>query len=157
MTECSEKGREARSLFEQGYNCAQSVLLAYASECGLSRETALRLSSPFGGGMGRLREVCGAVSGMLMAAGLLYGYSDPKDAAAKRETYRLTQELARRFREENGSIVCRELLGGQGRDSSPVPSERTETYYKKRPCPELVECAANILDQYRRETSATDR
>lgn len=145
----SGKGKAARALFEEGYNCAQSVLGAYAEELGLSRETAMLLASPFGGGMGRMREVCGAVSGMLMAAGLKYGYADPKNTVEKKRTYQMTQELAGRFREENGSIICRELLGADGRERSPEPSERTAQYYKKRPCACLVECAAGILDSYR--------
>lgn len=146
-----EKGREARTLFEQGYNCAQSVFGAFAEECGLDRETAVRLASPFGGGIGRMREVCGAVSGMMMAAGLLCGYSDPKAFDEKKRTYGTARELARRFQEENGSIVCRELLGAEGADTSAVPNRRTDGYYRKRPCAALVECAADILDRYLRE------
>ena len=145
----TEKGKAARALFEQGANCAQAVFGAFAEELGLSRETALRLASPFGGGMGRMREVCGAVSGMLLAAGLLYGYADIEDREAKRRTYRITQELAGKFREEHGSIVCRELLGPAGRDTSPNPTERTPQCYKKRPCPYLIERAASILEAYR--------
>ena len=148
-----EKGRAARALFEQGANCAQAVLGAYAEELGLSRETAMMLASPFGGGMGRMREVCGAVSGMLMVAGLKYGYADVKDREAKKRTYRMVQELAGKFREENGSIVCRELLGAAGKDTSPIPSERTAQFYKKRPCPCLIEFAANLLASYRPEES----
>ena len=149
MEENSGKGKAARALFEQGYTCAQAVLGAYAEELGLDWKTAMRLASPFGGGMGRMREVCGAVSGMLMAAGLKYGYADPKDREEKKRTYQMTQELAGRFREINGSIVCRELLGLDGRDRSPEPSERTAEYYRKRPCACLAECAADILDAYR--------
>lgn len=142
------KGREARELFEQGYNCAQSVFGAFAKECGIDRETAVRIASPFGGGIGRMREVCGAVSGMMMAAGLLCGYSDPKTFDEKKRTYAMVQELADRFRNENGSIICRELLGLEEQDTSATPSIRTERYYKKRPCSCLVECAAIILESY---------
>lgn len=142
------KGLEAKELFEQGYNCAQSVFGAFAEECGIDRETAVKLASPFGGGIGRMREVCGAVSGMMMAAGLLCGYSDPKAFDEKKRTYGMVQELAGRFREENGSIVCRELLGLEGKDTSATPSKRTDGYYQKRPCSCLVECAANILESY---------
>lgn len=148
-TPVSEKGKKARALFEQGANCAQAVLGAYAEELGLSWETAMMLASPFGGGMGRMREVCGAVTGMLMAAGLKYGYADLNDREAKKRTYRMTQELAGKYREENGSIICRELLGLAGKDTAPDPSPRTPQYYKKRPCPCLVECAASILENYR--------
>ena len=133
-----KKSEEAKALFMQGYNCAQSVLGAYAEECGLSQETAMLLASTFGGGMGRMREVCGAVSGMLMAAGILYGYSDPQAPEEKKRTYAMVQELAARFREQNGSIVCRELLGGAGKDTSAQSTERTEAFYQKRPCVCLV-------------------
>ena len=97
----------AGQLFLEGYNCAQSVMVAFSDVTGLTKENAARMASPFGGGMGRMREVCGAVSGMLMVTGLLYGYQDPKDTAGKRELYRLEQELAGKFREQTGSIVCR--------------------------------------------------
>ena len=138
----------AVELFKQGFNCAQSVVGAFCEEVGLDFETAIKLSSSFGGGMGRLREVCGAVSGMFMIAGLKYGYSDPLDKTAKAEHYQRIQELAKRFREENGSIVCRELLGLDKRIESPVPDDRTKEYYQKRPCIELVAQAAEILDHF---------
>lgn len=137
----------AVELFHEGYNCAQAVFAAFCDETGMNRETALKLSSSFGGGIGRMREVCGAVSGMMMTAGILYGYSDSKDAGAKQEHYRLVQELAKRFRGENGSIICRELLNLPDGNSSPVPEKRTGEYYKKRPCAELVRCAAEIMDE----------
>ena len=148
---------QAEKLFREGYNCAQAAFLPFAEECGLSRETAAALASSFGGGMGRLREVCGAVSGIFLAAGLLCGYSDPKDPVAKKAHYELIQRLAARYREENGSIVCRELLGLPAGPDSPTPEARTGTYYKKRPCPELVRRAAEIpvsythLDVYKRQ------
>lgn len=146
----TEKEEMARAFFREGYNCSQSVMLAFCEEAGIERELALRLSSSFGGGMGRLREVCGAVSGMFMAAGCLYGYSAPKDMQAKKEHYARIQELAARFKEKNGSIVCRELLGKAGKDNSPVPSERTEEYYKKRPCEEMIGTAARLMEEYMR-------
>jgi C_GCAxxG_C_C family probable redox protein len=117
-------------------------------------ETALKLSSSFGGGMGRLREVCGAVSGMFMVVGMKYGYSDPKDVKAKEEHYRLIQELAKRFEEENGSIICRELLGLDHQRDMPVPEERNESYYQRRPCVELVRNAAKLLDEIMNEKSS---
>ena len=101
--------------------------------------------------MGRLREVCGAVSGIFLVAGVLYGYDDPKDPQAKKDHYARIQKLAERFREETGSIVCRELLGAQGGDKSPVPSARTQEYYKKRPCPQMIRLAADILEAYGKE------
>lgn len=142
------KKEKAMSLFKEGYNCSQSVFGAFAEELGLDFETALKISSSFGGGMGRMREVCGAVSGMFMAAGMKCGYSSPKDTQAKTNHYKLIQDLAAEFKKSNGSIVCRELLGLEGKDNNYVPSERTKEYYKKRPCAELVGEAAEILENY---------
>lgn len=142
---------QAVALFKDGYNCAQSVFAAYSEDLGIPFETALKLSSSFGGGMGRLREVCGTVSGMFMVVGMKYGYSDPNDGKAKEEHYRLIQALAKRFEQENGSIICRELLGLDHRRDVPVPEKRTDSYYKKRPCAEMVRCAAKILDDYLNE------
>ena len=110
-------------------------------------DTAVRLASGFGGGMGRLRQVCGTVSGMVFVASAKLGYTDPKAKVEKKELYQEIQRLAECFRKENGSIVCAELLAGvKDADNSPVPSERTAEYYKKRPCPELAACAARILE-----------
>ncbi len=143
-----DHAQKATELFKQGFNCSQAVFLAFNDWMGLDEKTALRLSSSFGGGMGRLREVCGAVSGMFMVIGVLYGYDDPADHAGKTEHYRTIQALAEKFRDENGSIICRELLGlGSGADQ-PVPEKRTETYYKKRPCVEMVASAARITEEY---------
>ena len=133
--------------FYKGYNCSQALTLAFADLLPIDEDTLLRLESSFGGGMGRLREVCGAVSGMFAVAGLLYGYSDPETGAVKAEHYKRIQELAKAFEDKYGSIVCRELLGTGGR-STPTPSPRTEEYYKKRPCPELIGYAAQVLDEY---------
>ena len=141
-------GEKAKQLFMEGYNCSQAVLGAFCDECGLDFETAMKLASSFGGGMGRLREVCGAVSGMFMVAGLLYGYDDPKSQKEKSVHYERIQKLAKQFQEENGSIVCRELLGLSEKKSEPVPEKRTEQYYQKRPCPEMVKMAAEIMEQY---------
>jgi C_GCAxxG_C_C family probable redox protein len=138
----------AMNYFKQGYNCSQSVFLAFYEEYGMDLETALKVSSSFGAGMGRLREVCGAVSGMFMVAGMLYGYTDPKDHEGKAEHYERIQYLANEFQQQNHSIVCRELLGlGKGKDS-PIPEKRTSEYYKKRPCVELVGMAAGIMARY---------
>lgn len=136
---------KATALFKEGYNCAQSVLLAFTDGDEKAFAEAAKISSSFGGGMGRLREVCGAVSGMCMVAGDRSGYSDPKDTEAKKAHYQLIQELAGEFKEQNGSIICRELLGlGTGADN-PEPDKRTAEYYKKRPCAELVGDAAEII------------
>ena len=104
------------------------------------------MASAFGGGMGRLREVCGTVSGMLLVLGLLRGYSDPKDLEGKKELYSQVQQLARTFREHNKSIICRELLGLDHHSDEPTPSLRTPEYYKKRPCADLAADAAKILE-----------
>ena len=142
-----KKAEKAKKLFKDGYNCSQAVLGAFCEDIGLDFETAVKLSSSFGGGMGRMREVCGAVSGMFMAAGLKYGYSSPEDIEGKTRHYKLIQQMAEEFRNKNGSIICRELLGRQESEtSSHVPSARTKEYYKKRPCAELVEDAAEIFE-----------
>ena len=143
----SERAERAKQLFLEGYNCAQAVVGAFSDVMEIDFDIAMKLASSFGGGIGRMREVCGAVSGMCMVAGDLKGYSDPKAKEEKTEHYRLIQELAGKFREENGSIICRELLGeGEGKVSH-IPSERTDSYYKKRPCAELVYLAAAILEK----------
>lgn len=138
---------KARNYFLEGYNCAQSVVLAYHEELGLTKEAAARTASSFGGGMGRLREVCGAFSGMCLVVGLHEGYSDPKDQEGKKNQYALIQKLAGEFEKRNGSIVCRELLGLDHHKDIPVPEARTKEYYKKRPCAELVADAAEILEE----------
>lgn len=142
-----ERVERARSLFLNGYNCAQSVFLAYNDLYGIDHKLAATLSAPLGGGMGRLREVCGAVSGSFLIAGLQFPANDPADRTAKIRNYTVVQELAARFREINGSIVCRELLGIGCKKDNPVPSERTEQYYKKRPCAEYVAIAARIIGE----------
>lgn len=143
----------AKELFKKGYNCSQAVVGAFAEELGVDFDTAIKMSSSFGGGMGRLREVCGTVSGMLMAAGLKYWDLNADAREAKTKHYEKVQELARRFKEKNGSIICRELLKGIENSTSPIASERTIEYYKKRPCLELVGDAAEILEQYINENS----
>lgn len=141
---------KARKLFCSGYNCSQSVFAAFADDLGIDTQTALKLSSSFGGGMGRMREVCGAVSGMFMVAGLLRGYTSPTDQHDKSEHYKFIQELAEEFKKRNGtnSIICRELLGLTAKTESYIPEQRTETYYKKRPCADLVSDAAEIISKY---------
>ncbi len=146
--EKSARAQQAMANFKEGYNCSQAVLLAFADRINMDKSTALKLSSSFGGGMGRLREVCGAVSGMFMVAGLLYGYDEPRDLQGKTEHYARIQELAEEFRIRNGSIVCKELLGLKEKESSPIPEKRTEEYYKKRPCVQLIGMAAAIMEQY---------
>lgn len=145
------RGDRARELFREGYNCSQAVTLAFADELearGISKEMAAGLASSFGGGLGRLREVCGCVSGMALVCGALEGYQSPDAKEEKQEHYKRVQELAEAFKEQNGSYICRELLAGINTDTKPVPEARTESYYKKRPCAELAACAADILEKH---------
>jgi len=146
-TEMGSRPILARGYFEQGYNCCQSVMLAWAEDIGLSDETALRLASSFGGGMGRLREMCGALTGAIMVAGLIKGYIDP-DADEEKETlYSLVQDLAETFRQKNGSILCRDLIGEEYKPGDAAPGKRTQAYYDSRPCAALVEDAVRMLEE----------
>lgn len=144
----SSKEEKAKALFLEGYNCTQAVVGAFAEEVGIEKKQLFNIASSFGGGMGRLREVCGSVSGMFFVAGALYGYHDPKDLQAKKEHYARIQELAAQFQKLYGSIVCRQLLGAAGKDTEPAPSARTQEYYKKRPCVEMVGTAARLMEEY---------
>lgn len=139
-------GEKAAELFLQGYNCAQAVAVAFSDVTGLDGDTSARIVSGFGGGMGRLREVCGAVSGMFFVTSILYGYNNPADDEAKKALYALVQELAGKFKEAHGTIVCRELL--KNPPSDPSPSPRTEAYYHQRPCARFVYLAGALLDDY---------
>lgn len=143
----SQRSERAKNLFLEGYNCAQAVVGAFSDILPEEFEVLMKTVSSFGGGMGRLREVCGAVSGMFFVAGALYGYDDPKAKEEKAEHYRLIQTLAAKFREQNGSIICRELLEEEHAPVTPIPSERTAAYYRKRPCKELVADAVLILEE----------
>lgn len=136
----------AAQLFLDGYSCSQAVMAAFCDLTGMDRATAVRLTAPFGGGIGRMREVCGAVSGMMMVVGLLYGFEPSQDSAAKTAHYHLVQDLAEQFRQEAGSIICREILKNPPAD--PNPSPRTAEYYASRPCARMVMLAAEILDKY---------
>ena len=143
---------KARELFLEGYNCSQAVLGAFCDELGFDFETAMKLSSSFGGGMGRLREVCGAVTGAFMVMGLKYGYHLPTAKEEKAEHYKLIQEIAQRFKDKNGSIICRELLDKKIEISKThIPDERTAEYYKSRPCLKMVEDVAEIVEEILRE------
>ena len=134
--------------FMKGYNCSQSIVLAFADMLPVDEATLLKLSSSFGGGMGRLREVCGSVRGMFMVAGLLYGYDGPETGQIKADHYARIQELAHKFEEQHGSIICREMLGLSVKHDVPVPEARTAEYYKTRPCAAKVESAAKIFAEY---------
>ena len=138
---------QATATFEEGYTCAQSVFSTYADLFGMDRETALKLSSPMGGGIGRMREVCGAVSAMALLAGLKEGNTDPANEEGKEKIYLLTRQMAEKFREQFGTIVCRELLGIEGMEESAKPSVRTQQYYQERPCLQLIAAAAKIIEE----------
>ena len=137
---------KAVKFFKSGYNCAQSVFLAFAEDYGLDKETALKLSSSFGGGMGRLREVCGAVASMFAIAGLKNGYTSPNNDELKAKHYELIQKLAERFKSKYNTIICRELLELPEGSDSPIPSKRTEEYYQTRPCEAFVRYASEIIE-----------
>ena len=154
MNTVEEKGSLAEAFFMKGFNCSQSVVVAFAQEIGLSEQQAVKMSAGFGAGFGRMREVCGAFSGIVFVASTLYGNTDPEGKSA---FYKEIQDLAKIYREENGgnSIVCRELLGLKKAEASDgelssswVAEKRSPEYYQKRPCPKLVRLAAEIMQAY---------
>ena len=134
----------AASHFEEGFNCSQSVLSAYAEQFGLPSETALRIAAPFGGGMGSMGEVCGAVSGALMVIGLKYGHTKAEDRETKMEAYRLAREFASLFQERNGSIICRELMGCDIGTPEGLQFARDEDLFNTR-CLKFVRDATEIV------------
>ena len=136
---------KARDLFFSGCSCSQAVLGAYCEEFGISMDTALRLASSFGGGLGGSRELCGAVSGMLMAAGLKRGYADVNNLDVKKAHYARTRELLEAFKAEHGTTCCRELLAHL-ETLKTEPSARTPEYYRERPCVRFVETAARLIE-----------
>lgn len=142
----------AMNYFKEGYNCAQAVALAYAEEAGMDKDTLARIATSFGGGMGRMREVCGAFSGMMIINGIKNGTTLGSDAEGKKANYELVQKMAADFKEEMGSIICRDLLYPGGNPhmapEGPTPEPRTDEYLKKRPCLEIVGTACDILDKY---------
>ena len=139
---------KAEKYFADGMNCAQAVLAAFSDVTGFDEATSMRLASSFGGGMGRMREVCGTCSAMFMVAGLLYGYDASSGDPEKKEHYARIQQLAAEFKAEHETIICRELLKGLAVTSTPEPDKRTEQYYKVRPCIRFVRTAAEVLDRY---------
>ena len=144
--EIEQRVERAKTLFRQGFNCSQSVFAACADLYGIKDETlALRLSASFGGGIGRMRQTCGAACGMFMLAGLENGSAIEGDAEGKKRNYALVQELANKFKAENGSLICSELLGIAPKPQEPTPEARTEAYYQKRPCIEMVATAVRIF------------
>ena len=148
-----ERVEKAVELFKEGYNCSQSVVAAYADVYGFTQEQALKMSASFGAGIGRMRETCGAACGMFLLAGLETGCTNPKSAEGKGANYAVVQDLAAKFRDINGSIVCAELLGlrekkDTGIGSPTQPQERNAEYFKKRPCVEMVRTAAQLFGEY---------
>lgn len=144
----SKYTERAVELFRSGFNCSQAVFAAFCDKFGMDEETALRVSAGLGGGVGRMREVCGTVSGAAMLAGMVYGATSGDDREAKVKTYEAVQAIAAEFKKENPSIVCRELLGLSSKEpSAPNPDARTAEYYKKRPCVQLVEDAAAAAEK----------
>ena len=139
------RSEKAAEFFLSGYNCAQSVAMAFAMELGMEEKTAAKIASGFGGGFGRQREVCGAVSGMVMVASYLYGYDTP-DQEQQAACYQMVQSLCKQFAEQNGSIICRDIL--KNPPSDPTPSPRTAEYYAQRPCARMVMSATEILEDY---------
>ena len=137
----------AEELFRQGYNCGQSVFAAFADVLGMTVEEAAKIASPFGAGFGKLREVCGAVSGMTLVTGYLRGYSDPADYESKKEVYALIQKMCAEFEERQGSIICRDLLGLKKGEDTAEPAVRTEEYYRSRPCIGACRTAAEIVEK----------
>ena len=136
----------AVGLFKEGFNCSQSVFVAFSDRFGIDEETAKKISAGLGGGLGRMREVCGAVSGAAMVIGSIASATDGKDSESKQKNYELVREFSERFTKRNGSIICRELLGLDVKmEKSAEPEKRTAEYYKKRPCVELVGDAIEIL------------
>lgn len=153
-----ERIEKAISLFKEGYNCSQSVVAAFADMYGFSQEQALKMSASFGGGIGRMRQTCGAACGLFMLAGLETGCTDGKDRNGKEANYKVVQELAEEFRKRNGSLICAELLGLSKNAPTPVtPEARTAEYYKKRPCVKMVEEAARIWREFLEKKAETSR
>lgn len=147
INKMSERSEKAVALFKSGASCAQAVVAAYADLFGLDQEMAMRVAGGLGGGVGRMREVCGVVLGMAILAGLKAGNRTPEDQEGKKAAYELVQKMAKIYKEEYGSIVCKQLLGLEKPEGSPVPEARTPTYYKKRPCAEMVGFGARIVDR----------
>lgn len=145
--------KKAKDLFCQGYSCSQAIVGAFCDVADMDFKIAIRLSSSFGGGMGGLRETCGAVTGMFMITGLVLGYESPTDNNIKKEHYAIIRSLADKFKSEHDSIICHELLSSLPGKLKQDPSPRTDEYYKARPCIRFVETAAKLLDELLRENN----
>ena len=143
---------KAKAYFIEGYNCSQAVALAFQDVVNVDKQTLLKIMLPFGGGMGRLRLTCGAVSGMVALIGLIFGEAE-HGAENKKDVYMLTQKLCAQFKEEHGSLICSELLQKMNVpvEVGGVAEARTKEYYKKRSCADTVYSAAAILENYLKE------
>ena len=149
-----ERIEKAVALFKEGYNCSQSVVAAFADMYGFTQEQALKMGASFGGGIGRMRQTCGAACGLFLVAGLETGCTEGHNPQGKEANYKVVQELAEEFRKRNGSLICAELLGLAKNAPTPTtPDARNGEYYKKRPCSEYVGCAARIVGEYLNQIS----
>lgn len=151
MEENEKRIEKAVALFKSGFNCAQSVVAAFADQYGFTEEQALHMAASFGGGIGRMRMTCGAACGLFMLAGLEKCAVEGKDRESKAANYALVQQLAEEFKKRNGTLICAELLGLKKTEGSSVPEERTTQYYVKRPCARMVEEAARIWVEHLEE------
>lgn len=149
----TDHGEKAKALFLEGYNCCQAVFGAFCDETGLPFETAMRIASSLGGGVGRLREMCGALLGGEMVLGAMYGYDTPETGAVKAAHYERVQYLAHLFRDVYGSYECRDLLGTGG-EERPSPAPRTKDFYESRPCLGIVEEAARMTERLLKQPDA---
>ena len=154
-----DRVQRAVELFMEGYGCCQSVFCAFADLYGLDGEMALRLSAGFGGGVGRMRMMCGTCSALVMLAGLERGQTRGEDREGKAACYQLTRELLEAFRQQNGSIICAELLqmnGVKAETDTSKPAERNAEYYRVRPCARKVESAARVFADYMASRRASE-
>ncbi|MDE6690930.1 MAG: C-GCAxxG-C-C family protein [Clostridia bacterium] len=144
-----KRADKARDMFLQGYNCCQAVVGAFADLYGFDPETAMKMAEGFGGGLGRMRLTCGAVNGMAMVAGMKMSHGQAGDLQRRGDIYAVVRQMVGEFKEQNGTIICAELLGlSMPKDDSPVPEERTPDYYKRRPCPDKIHQCGLILEKY---------
>lgn len=144
-----KRADKAREMFLQGYNCCQAVVGAFAALYGFDAETAMKIAEGFGGGLGRMRLTCGAVSAMAMVAGMKMSHGKAGDLQRRGDIYAVVRQMVGEFKEQNGTIVCAELLGiSMPKDSSPVPEERTPEYYKRRPCPDKIHQCGLLIEKY---------
>lgn len=142
-----KRADRAYSLFMEGFTCSQAVFASFSDIFGIDEKTALRTAAGLGGGVGRMREVCGVVTSASLIIGLMYGATDGEDSASKAHTYEKVRGFAEKMREKEGTVICRELLGLEKAEDSFVPGERTKEYYESRPCPRLTREAAEILEE----------